>query len=122
MSIAGGEQAIASVTLWDTAGGPLGATAAHLAGASVALGSAGGASATGCLLTDGPLPGMGSPPPAGFEARAVVCGSAGDEVELSFPNMLAAGGPGRLAVKLCTVPAEGTRMAGAATLLVKTSA
>ena len=110
-------RAISSVTLWDTTGGPLEATPSSLASASISVGTA-NVSMTGCFLADGPLSPT-PPPPAGFEARAVVCGEAGEEVVLSFPDFLAGEG-GKLAVKLCTVPAE--MMAGtAATLLVKTS-
>jgi hypothetical protein len=112
----GEDRAISSITLWDTAGGPVGASPAHLASAAVGVGS--GASMTDCFLADDEY----SPTPAGFESRAVVCGAAGNEVALSFPGVFAGTGGGKLAVKLCTVPA-GALMAGgaAATLLVKTS-
>jgi hypothetical protein len=110
----GEDRAVSSVTVWDAAGGALGASAAHLRDAVISVGSS-YQSMTGCFLDSS----SASPPPAGFQGRDVLCGPGvtGAEAVLSFPNVIA-GGQGKLAVKLCTLPAE---MAGTATLWVKTS-
>jgi hypothetical protein len=109
---AGEARALSSITLWDKAGGALGASAAHLGSATINVGY--GQSMTGCFL-GGP---SAVPPPAGYQGREIVCGAAGDQVVLSFPGVLTAG-QGKVFIRLCTVPAGA---AGRATLLVKTSA
>jgi hypothetical protein len=105
------ERAISSVTLWDAFGGALGASPAHLSGAIISIGSA-ERSMTGCFLASS----SAAPPPGGFHGKDVVCGATGDTVVMSFPGVLAVG-QGKLAVKLCTVPAE---MAGNSKLWIKT--
>ncbi len=107
----GEDRAISSITLWDATGGPL--STAHVSNAVISVGSA-DMTMTGCFLAGSP---SASPPPPGFQGRDVVCGASGAAVVLSFPDITSSW-RGKLAVKLCTLPADWD--VGNSTLWVKT--
>jgi hypothetical protein len=106
-------RAISSIMLWNATGGALQPSPARMSGYAISIGSA-SRSMTGCFL----LGSASSEPPSGHQGMDIVCGATGEEVVMSFPGMIKAGESGKLAVKLCTVPAA---MAGGATLWVKTA-
>ena len=99
---------LTSLTVWaaDSAAGPLVVSDAQLVGAGVSIGS--NLSMTGCAI----LPARADSGLPGYEARPLMCGGAtGPLLVLSFPNALAGGRQGRVAVKVCTVAATDASLA-----------
>ena len=90
---------ISSITLWNDnlSAGPLFVHEDQLMDADVSIGSVD--TTTGCQISS-----FSAASKAGFEGRALACGSKGSIVMMSFPNILTSGRKGKFAVKLCTVP------------------
>ena len=91
---AGNYRALSSVTLSSIGGSIEG----DMEGAAISIGAQ-HESMTGCSIF---LGGSAAPKP-GYLQLSAVCGATGRDIALSFPNLII--NPGRLVVKLCTVPA-----------------